>query len=415
MTGPIKPHVSSRKTGGCTIESRDLMQEYLEKDLSRRGLLLSAIAAATVAVGCGDNGSTPTPPPPPPPPPRGDAGTDAMPDVPMDVMPPRQTHLVGMGHNDDHMMAAELALQETAGFDFVQSGQRVYLKVNTNSGDAFPYSTSPDMIRWVVSKVRERGGEVFVGDRSFFGDRNTRRNFEANGIAEVCSELGIDLHVFGDPMFDSAAMSVDWMDLPADVEGVGPRSAFWTGTMRIPTMVAQADHIISMSCVKTHFIANYTMSMKNQIGIINPRDRSLANNLGNHTTMSDKLFRQTAFMNKAGPNCSLVVLDGWTALISGGPLPSNAPPRAPAGWVAQTSDTHNVIISRDRVAADLTGLALLKTLSPMYEAIQSTTARANRQMVRALMSGVGITGMEQYDLSGPTVPNIEMIRTLATA
>jgi hypothetical protein len=139
------------------------------------------------------------------------------------------------------------------------------------------------------------------------------------------------------------------------------------------------------------------------------------NNLGNHSTAGDKLHRQVAFMNKAGPAVSLVVLDGWTSLISGGPLPSNAPPRAPAGWVAQTSDARTVIISRDRVAADLTGLALLKTLSPMYEVIQTTSARANRQMARALASGVGITSMDQFDLSGPSVTNIDMLRTLATA
>lgn len=412
MAAPIKPHVTARKTGGQVVASRDLLQEYAEKNLSRRRLLMGALAAATAAVGCSDGSSTPITAMP-----DAGGGADVPTDhpAPVDVPPMRTTHLVGVGQDDDHVRAAELALMETAGFDFVQSGQRVYLKVNTNSGDEFPYSTSPDMIRWVAEKVRARGGEVFVGDRSFFGDRNTASNFQRNGIAAVCDELGIELHVFGDPMTDSAANSVDWMDLPAEVEGLGARSAYWTGTMRIPAMVAQADHIVAMPCVKTHFIATYTMSMKNMIGVINPRDRSQANNLGNHTTAADKLHRQVAFMNKAGPEVSLVVLDGWRTLVSGGPLPSNAPPRAPAGWAAQVSDARTVIISRDRVAADLTGLALLKTLSPDYEMIQTTTARANRQMVRALASGVGLSSMDQYDLSGPSVASIEMIRTLATA
>lgn len=414
MTSPLKPHVSARKTGGRTIESRDLLQEYVEKDLSRRQLLLGALASAAVAAGCSDGPSSNVTP-------TNDAGAGSDAGTPtdqpsaVDVPPMRTPHLVGAGQHEDHLMAAELALMETAGFDFVRPGQRVYLKVNTNSGDEFPYSTSPDMIRWVATKVRERGGEVFVGDRSFFGDRNTARNFRDNGIQAVCEELGVDLHVFGDPALDSAASSVDWMDLPTEIEGLGARSASWTGTMRIPAMVAQADHIIAMPCVKTHFIATYTMTMKNMIGIVNPQDRSLPGNLGNHSTAADKLYRQVAFMNKAGPNVSLVVLDGWTSLISGGPLPSNAPPRAPAGWTAQTSDARVVIISRDRVAADLTGLAMLKMLSPSYEAITTTTARANRQMMRALAAGVGITSMDQYDLSGPSVETLEMIRANATA
>ncbi len=415
MAGPLKPHVTSRKTGGKVIVSRDLLDEYREKDLSRRSLLVGALAAAAAAVSCSDNGATPTPTP------GTDAGSDAGGDAatdtaPVDTTPPRTAHLVGMGKHDDHAAAAELALQETHDLDFVQRGQTVYLKVNTNSGDPYPYSTSPDMIRWVVGKIRERGGEVFVGDRSFFGDRYTGRNFMGNGIADVCSELGIELHVFGDTgANDSAANSVDWMDLPDTVDGLGARSAYWTGEMKIPVMVAQADHIIAMPCMKTHFIAGYTQSMKNVIGLINPVDRSRANNLGNHSTASDRLFRQVAFMNKAGPAVSLVVLDGWTALTSGGPLPSNAPSGAPAGWTAQTAEPHVVVISRDRVAADLTGLAVLKTLAPMYEAIQRTTARNNRQMFRALESAVGITSLDQYDLSAPSVTEIERYRAIINA
>ena len=414
MVERIKPRLTERKTGGRTIASRDLLEEYVEKDLSRRRLLLGALAAASVAVGCSDGPAAPGTPGP-----LADAGADVpAPEdssPPVDAPAPRTTHLVGIGQSDDHLQAAELALAETAGFDFVRSGQRVYLKVNTNSGDAFPYSTSPDLIRWVTAKVRERGGEVFVGDRSFFGDRNTVRNFRDNGIADVCDELGVELHVFGDPATDTAANSVDWMDLPTEIDGLGARSTSWTGTMRIPAMVAQADHIIAMPCVKTHFIATYTMSMKNMIGIVNPRDRSVPGNLGNHSTTADKLHRQVAFMNKAGPNVSLVVLDGWSALVSGGPLPSNAPPRAPAGWTAQVADARVVIVSRDRVAADLTGLALLKSLSPAYEAIQSSTARANRQMLRALESGVGITSVDQLDLSGPSVAALDALRATAVA
>lgn len=407
----LKHLFPSRKSGGRTIKSRDLMDEYLAKDLSRRQLLQGALASAALA-GCGSD------PPPGTGTPRPDASPDvpspdaSMPDASPDTPPMRKRHLVGMGQHDDHVMAAEAALAETHGFDFIQRGQRVYLKVNTNSGDPFPYSTSPTMIRWVVQKVRERGGEVFIGDRSFFGDRGTMRNFQNNGIAGVAQELGVDLMVFGDTgAGDSAANSVDWMDLPAEVEGLEPRANYWTGTMRIPVPVAQADHIISLSVVKTHFIATFTMSMKNMIGIINPVDRSRMPNLGAHSTSGDRLYKQTAFMNKAGPNLSMVILDAYEALISGGPTPRDRPPGAPASFTGGvTAEPHCVIISRDRLAADMTGVALLKTLSPRYERIMSTTVWANRQIVRAMEAGLGINDRAMYDLSGPTVMNIDTIR-----
>jgi uncharacterized protein (DUF362 family) len=405
----LKHLFPSRKSGGRTIESRDLMDEYLAKDLSRRHLLQGALASAAL-IGCGSDPASNTPAPRPDA--GADAGADAAPDATPDAPPPRTRHLVGMGQSDDHVAAAEAALAETHDFDFVRSGQRVYLKVNTNSGDPFPYSTSPTMIRWVVEKIRARGGEVFIGDRSFFGDRGTMTNFRNNGIAEVASELGVDLMVFGDMgAGDSAANSVDWMDLPATVDGLEARSAVWTGSMRIPVAVAQADHIVSLSVVKTHFIATFTMAMKNIIGIINPVDRARPTNLGQHSTTGDRLYRQTAYMNKAGPNVSLVVLDAYEALISGGPTPRDRPPGAPSTFMGGvTAEPHSVIISRDRLAADMTGVALLKTLSPRYERIHSTTVWANRQVARAMEAGLGISDRAMYDLSGPTVMNLDTIR-----
>ena len=410
----LKDLVSPRKTGGRTITSRDLLDEYQAKDLSRRQLLLGALGAAALA-GCGSNASPSNPPTTTD---SGtDASTDASADVPTDTTPARTAHLVGMGQHEDHIMAAEAALAQTHDFDFVRPGQRVYLKVNTNSGDVFPYSTSPDMIRWVVEKVRERGGEVFIGDRSFFGDRSTARNFQNNGIAGVADELSVPLMVFGDMAAgDSAANSVDWMELPDTEETLGARSAIWTGSMRIPVPVAQADHVISLSVAKTHFIATFTMSMKNMIGIINPVDRSRTANLGSHSTTADRLYRQVAFMNKTGPALSLVVLDAWNALISGGPTPTDRPPAAPSSWSGGvTAEPHCVIISRDRLAADMTGVALLKTLAPSYERIMSTTVWENHQVTRARDAGLGINDRALYDLAGPTVASLDMIRQLVLA
>jgi len=397
---------------GKVIQSTDLMQEYMEKEQKRRaflkGLLGTAAVGGSVLAGCGDNGGTT---------PTADAGTDTGP-APQDVPPMRTAHLVGMGHADDHIQAAERALLETTGFANIRSGQTVYLKVNTNSGDPYPYSTSPELIRWVVAKLRDIGAEVFIGDRSFWGDRNTMRNFARNGIQGIAEELQVPLHVFGDPALDGAANSVEWVDLPETIEGIStPRSMHWDGAMRIPVMVAQADHIINLAVVKTHFIATFTMSMKNIIGIINPADRQRPRNLGGHDGgLGGRLYPQTAFMNKAGPTVSVNILDGFQALISGGPTVGDRPQNAPSGWMPQTAEPHVMIISADAVAADLTGCAVLRTLSPAFENIQRNGVLwENRQLSVAIAAGIGITSRDQYDLSGPSVPNIDEIRALAIA
>lgn len=405
MAGPIKSILTARKTDGRTIVSRDLTQEYLEKEMSRRHLLQGVLAAAALA-GCGSSDSTT---------PARDAGVDrpatpptdvpAAPNdtgAPVDTAPPPPTrHLVGIGQNDDQIMAAELAATQMGGFDFVQRGQTVYLKVNSNSGDPYPYSTSPEMLRWVIGKLHDRGATVFIGDRSFWGDRGTLANLTRNGIAEVASDMGVDLIVFGDHAAGDAT-SVDWMDLPMTEDALGARAALWDGTMRVPAMVAQADHIIGMPVVKTHFIATFTMGMKNLIGIINPVDRSRAMNLGNHDgSVRGRLFKQVAFMNKTLPTVSLLVLDGHQALLSGGPTMNDRPPHAPTGWTPITGEPHVVIMSRDRLAADITGVGVLRQLSPTFEeVVRDATIWGNRQVSVAVAAGIGITGPEMYDLGG---------------
>jgi len=419
--------ITSHKSGGRVIDSTDLQQEYLAKELNRRQILQGALAAASLTAACGTSSPTGGVAP------AQDAatGTDAamaQPDVPPaqpDVPPARTTHLVGAGYDDDHVRAVELAMEQTIGFSRIQRGQRVYLKVNTNSGDPFPYSTSPDVIRWVVQRLREIGAEVFIGDRSFWGDRNTMANFTRNGIKGVADELGVDLVVFGDTAnlatgARSDATGVDWMDLPAtsEGEGIATRSQWWTGTMRIPASVATADHIINMPCVKTHFLATFTMAMKNIIGIINPVDRSQSRNLGGHDARrGGRLYPQIAYMNKVLPTVSLNILDGWNALISGGPTPGDRPPNAPAGWRPQTAEPKVVFVSPDRLAVDLAGVALLRTLSPMFELVNEGTSTwdFNRQMSIAIRAGVGITERSQFDLAGPSVPDLERLRMIATA
>lgn len=410
---------------GGLVDSEDLRQEYREKELSRRAILQGALAAAAVAA-CGsdpapnntvaDSGTTVDSGTP-------DAGQSAVDSgTTVDVPPARTPHLVGLGwHESDHVEAARRALEETLGLGMISRGQTVYLKVNTNSGDAYPYSTSPELIRWVVGLLRDLGAEVFIGDRSFWGDRNTQRNFDRNGISDIASELNVPLHVFGStenlaagPRADSTG--VEWMDLPAELDQLGARNQWWDGTMRIPVMVAQADHIINMPCMKTHFIATFTMSMKNIIGIVNPVDRSRTPNLGSHDGRANgKLFRQTAFMNKALPTVSLNILDGWNALITGGPTPTDRPPSAPSNFEPQIGEPHVVVCSVDRVATDLTGAAVLRTLSPSYELItRGTSLWDNRQIAPAVAAGIGITARDQYDLSGPTWDQTGAIRTIAT-
>jgi uncharacterized protein (DUF362 family) len=314
------------------------------------------------------------------------------PNNPMKTPPKTGSHLVGMGYDaTDRNKALQAALAETIGLGMIKAGQSVYLRVNSNSGDVYPYSTSPDTILAIGGMLKDIGvTDIRIGDRSFWGDTGTAANLVSNWITGAAKKLGTTAKVFDD--------NVEWLTLPA---GSVPN---WTGTVRLPVDVTSADHHIILSCVKTHFISTVTMSLKISLGLVNATDRARAGNLKNHDTAV--LFKQIAQINK-GFTPSLVVMDGYQAVISGGPTMNDKPSGAPSSFKGGiTGDPKVFIVSTDRIAADVAGIAVLQSFSPAYEAVTKTKPFANPMIKEAIAAKLGIADASAFDLSGPTVPDI---------
>jgi len=311
-----------------------------------------------------------------------DVGVD-MPDQGLVDLPSPAGHLVGMGYDEAHHLAAlNAAFAASLDLSFVQPGQTVYFKVNCNNGDPYPHSTKPELIVELARRCRDHGAErIIVGDRSFWGDTGTAANMRRNGVSAAAEMAGADLMVFDDD-------TVDWVQIDeADVPN-------WNGGFRLPLPVVQADHIINLPCMKTHFISEFTMSLKNMIGLVHPADRRRPGNLDVHRI--PELWSQIAEINQH-ITPSINILDGYDALITGGPTvrdgrgPTYASPKV-------------IIVSADRVAADIAGIAVLQTVSPAVEEVTQTTAWRSGQIRAAYRAGLGIRRPDDFDLSGPTVP-----------
>jgi uncharacterized protein (DUF362 family) len=385
---------TSRKTGGRSLESRSLTEEFVAKELTRRQMVQSVMLAtvgtwlgAAGLAGCGSSttavagNGTPAPAP--------TATSSGDPNMPPAATP----HLVGMGYDEtDRNKALQAALAETLGLGMIKPGDSVYLRVNSNSGDLYPYSTSPETLLAVGGMLKDLGvTDLRIGDRSFCGDTGTAANLLSNGITGAAKKLGTTAFVLDD--------SVDWMVLPpASVKN-------WKGTVRLPVPVTSADHHIILSCVKTHFIATVTMSLKIALGLVHADDRARDGNLKNHDTTI--LFDQVAQINKAFTP-SLIIADGYSAVISGGPTKNDKPPGAPSTFKGGiTGDPKVFIVSTDRIAADVAGISVLQTLSPSYELVTKTKPFANPAIKAAIAAGgLGISGASAFDLSGPTVPKL---------
>ena len=246
-----------------------------------------------------------------------------------------------------HARAIEDAIDRAGGLGFVRRGDRVLLKVNTNSGDPYPFSTSPIAVAVVTEALVARGAHVTVGDRSFWGDGDTAGNLVANGIGPAALAAGADVVVFDD--------DIGWVEIDA------ARMPHWKPPVHLPRLAIEADHVINLACAKTHFITGVTLGLKNLLGLVRAQDRARPGNLRVH---HDQLIHhQIADVNRViAPR--LTVIDGYRALISGGPTRRDGTPAF--------ADTRVVIADRDRIAAEVAAIALLQRHAPASEAVHQT-------------------------------------------
>ena len=363
-------------TRGRTIQSKDLLDEFRAKELGRRQFIQRALAASAAGAaglalpGCG-----------------GSPGDDD------DTPSPATNHLLGMGGGEGYKSSLEAAMNETIARDglagVVSAGDTVFLKVNANSGDYYPYSTRPRLVEELCAMCWDQGAKrILVGDRSFWGDPGTYSNLVANGVVEAAENAGAEILVF-----DESNPDVDWMEFSQS------EAPDWNGGFRYPVPVLDSDVIINLPVVKTHFISTFTMALKNTIGFVNADDRRREGNLDYHITSGNKLYKQIAQLN-AHITPTLNILDGWEAVVRGGPTQSGNPS-------GLTDEPGVMIVSTDRIAADVMGLAVLHRFAVDSEDLHDWSVWENPQIVEAVAAGVGISGPDDFDAAGPTVADFD--------
>ena len=264
-------------------------------------------------------------------------------------------------------------------------GGSVLIKVNTNSGDPYPYSSSPRTVALLARHYIDLGAQVVVGDRSFWGDRDTRGNFESNGIAGACKASGAQLRVFDD---DEA-----WHELPA--------LTHWVGPVRIPRIAMEADVVINLACAKTHFISGATLGLKNVLGLIHAEDRARPGNLRSHD--ASKLHQQVAEIHSA-LRPMFTIIDAFDALVAGGPTPqSGRPPKI--------TRTGIVIAGTDIIAADAAGIGLLRREAESEEAIMRLPTWQSPILRAAIAAGLGTSSPDAMDWRAD--PELDGLKALA--
>jgi len=191
--------------------------------------------------------------------------------------------------------AVRAVIAAADGLSFIREGQTVLLKPAANSARPYPATTDPEVLLEVAKAVQARGGRPFIADRTMFR-ASTKQTFEKLGYFDVAAQAGIDCR----PLDDSPVVGLLHSD-----------AVHWGGTVPIYRAVAEAEHVINLCTPRTHRLGDFTMALKNWVGVVDSGAR-----LGMHFPSG---FKQRLAELSLVVRPSLIVMDGRQGFTDGGP------------------------------------------------------------------------------------------------
>jgi uncharacterized protein (DUF362 family) len=278
--------------------------------------------------------------------------------------------------------ATRTAVRLAGGLDFIQQGQTVLVKPNICCPGAHPATTSPEVLSTVLELVRERGpGRLIVGDQTFYV-QSTVANVRRSGLEAAVRAHGAEFVAFD--------------DLPRRHLRLAA-ARHWPDGYRIPAMLDQVQHVINLACVKTHVLARYTMAMKNFIGVIDADSRRYYHRI--RAQQGYDAFAALMAEMSLAIRPSLHILDGTAAFVAGGPSDGTVVhPRL-------------VIASRDMLATDVTGLAVLRHHGTSPD-IQGHSPWTQPKIRHGIALGLGVKGPDEIDVRSEGIQEIAALRRL---
>ncbi len=244
----------------------------------------------------------------------------------------------------------------------------VLIKPNFNTADPTPGSTHNDTLIEMVDQIWKMGAKsISVGERSY---PLTREVMEKKGIIPALKDKDVQI--------------LDFDELPeADWVVFHPKNSHWKTGFRIARPIVEAECLISTCCLKTHqFGGVFTLSLKLHVGVV----PTLRNGFSYMSELHQSWYKQEMIAEINLPfSPDLILLDGIDAFVDGGPA------------TGQRAKGNLFLCSRDRVAIDAVGVAVLKHLGSNPK-IMTRKIFEQRQIARAAELGIGVTSAADIDL-----------------
>jgi uncharacterized protein (DUF362 family) len=277
--------------------------------------------------------------------------------------------------NIDEMVSR--AIELAGGLKNLSPGKVVLIKPNVNSNDSYPATTNPEVIRSIIKIVKEyKPKRIIVADCSNRSYRPTIESMKNVGIYQVAIQEGVEVIGLED---------VEWENIKIE------KAINWMNGIEVTKILKQIDYLISVPVIKTHYIATYSMAIKNSVGLISDKSRSFLHSFG-----EPKFGNMLAEINLVHPP-DFIILDGTKAFVTGGP------------FTGEIKQPNIIIATSDLIAADVTGLAILKYLGTTKN-IEEKSVWEQQQIKRAIEIGLGVSNANQIIIHDENIDEILQIK-----
>lgn len=239
----------------------------------------------------------------------------------------------------------------------IKKGETVLVKPNYNSADPPPASTDPKFLRAVVDLLFEHGvGNVVVGESSM-QTTSTRKIMAKAGTLQRLENSGAEV-VF----FDEG----DWSKIHVGGE--------YLENVSLAKRALQVDRVVYCCCMKTHFRADFSLSLKLAFGFTKGSER-LAFHIQH---LKEKLVDLNLVVHP-----DLILMDGRKCFISGGP------------FSGEVREPNVVLASGDRVSLDV---ECIRIIGSFEGSRLNGSPWSYAQIERAVKLSLGITKQEDYEV-----------------
>ena len=315
--------------------------------------------------------------------------------------------------------AVRKAVELSGGMDFIKAGQTVLIKPNVTGAVLEPDHDQPgSAVRRHQAGQRARAEADHRGRPQLFADlRHLDAQDDRRDEARRASGRGEPGHQrregAGRGRRAGRLPPASWNCWAARTrrhvaqDQAGKGRQHWPNGFELAELLFAVDHVINVPVIKTHFQAWFTMSMKAFVGMSHHRTRREFHTAfkGNSNLLDQKssgsrrrlgpegrkqdIEEVTPLVNRVaelnlGITPALNILDGTKSFVFGGPSHGD------------TVEPKLIVASRDRIAADATGVAVLKRYGTERR-LQRFSVWENPFIQHGIKIGLGIDSRGQAE------------------